>query len=118
MVGDRVVDPGADARARSASAAPPVAVLGNSDRVLVVDVRDAVGDTGTVTTPSSSAVEVGGVRAAACLVQAASLVELDATDGRVDVGHPGIEADQLVLVAALHALVAQQTYPARDLVDR
>ena len=36
------------------------------------------------------------------------LGELDAADGGVQVSHAGVEADDLVLVLLLHALVAQQ----------
>ena len=43
-------------------------------------------------------------------------IELDASDGRGDVGHPHVGADDLVLVPLFHALVAQQPQGAGPLL--
>ena len=46
---------------------------------------------------------------------AVDLGELHATDGSVDVGHAGVESDDLVLVLNFHALVAQELDLASEL---
>ncbi len=65
-------------------------------------------------TPSRFAVEERGVRLARRR-PAADLRQLHATDGGVDVGHAGVEPDDLVLVLRLHALVAEQPDGAHEL---
>ncbi len=113
VVGDRVVDARADPSSSRSAAHHLVAVLGDPDRVLVVDVRRA-----SATGGHDDALRGArrGTRrcAAASPVQPADLGQLDPADGGVDVGHPVVEADDLVGVLPLHALVAQQPDPAGE----
>ena len=109
MGGDRVVDAGADSIFLTQGTRESIPVLRDADRVLVEDVGGAGchvrdGD------PAQVGAEVGGV-ALAFGGPGVNLGQLDATDGGVNVGHAVVEADDLVLVALLHPLVARQAHP-------
>ncbi|CAB4851263.1 unannotated protein [freshwater metagenome] len=106
MIGDRVVDAVADPALGERSGERVAILVDDADRVLVVDVRGTRGDR-----RHHDAAQVGVEECAVVLAlfgPTGKLAELHAADRRVHVGHPRIEADDLVLVALFHALVAQQ----------
>ena len=117
MVGDRVVHAGADAVLFLERLGEPVTVVAHADRVLVVDVGCAARRPAARSTPSRC---WSRKRAFAwrCSVQPGSFGQLDSADGGVHVGHPGVEAHDLVLVPPLHALVTQQPRSPSDLLGR
>ncbi len=117
VVRNRVVDPAADRVLLLERADEPVAVLGHPDRVLVVHVRRALGHRRD-DHAAQVVIEEGRVGSAR-RGPPVNLRQLHSADRGVDVGHPRVESDDLVLVLTLHALIAQQTHATRDLgVDR
>ena len=93
-----------------------VAVFGDPDGVLVVDVHRTLGHRGR-----RDALKVRGQERGvllALLGPAVDLGQLDPADRGVDVGHPVVEADDLVLVLPLHALVAVEAHQALGLIGR
>src|ERR1039457_666925 len=106
MAGDGVVDAGGDAMLVGEGPGEAVAVVGDPDGVLVVDVDSAVGHWGY---DDAAEVRVEEFRVLLPLLgPAGQLRQLRPADGGVYVGHPRVEPDYLVFVPALHALVAQQ----------
>ena len=108
MIGDRVVDTRTDLMLLLEGGDETVALLAggslHANRVLVVDVhvalRDGRGDgLGDVLREERGVVLTD-------LRPASQFAQLNAADGGVDVGHAVVEADELVGVALLHALVA------------
>ena len=90
--------------------------VADTHRVLVVDMHRAVREGGRADTVDTgqTGVQVLGVELAGRR-PCRQPPELDPPDGRVDIGHPVVEAHDLVGVAPLHALVAQEANGSGDL---
>jgi hypothetical protein len=108
MIRNRIEDAGPDAVLLTESSGESIAVVGDADRVLVVHMDGAIGHCGRL-----HALEVTGQERRVLLTlprPLADLGELYAADRCVDVRHSTVEADNLVLVLPLHALVAVEAH--------
>ena len=106
MVGDGVINTASDAVLVLERLREAIAVFDHPNRVLVVDMFVPVSHL-----RYDDADQVGVKEGCIFLTDpgpALYLGQLYPTDGRMDVGHSVIEADQFVFILAFHALVTEQ----------